>query len=111
MSDLKNSGDFSGVGKLMPVIWAIVIVLLLIAYSSFYTVTEGQQALLLRLGNLVTNPQTNQPDVINPGLHFKTPFIVQAKRFDTRLQTLLVESSRVLTSDQKYLLVDYYVKW
>ncbi len=44
-------------------------------------------------------------------LHFKTPFIVNVRKFDTRLQDLEDKSPRILTQEQKYLFVDYYAKW
>lgn len=80
-------------------------------YMSTYIVYEGQAALLLRLGEIKIDPATNKPDVELPGLHFKLPVINDAEIFDTRLQTLSVESSRILTAEQKYVLVDYYAKW
>ena len=88
----------------------IIIIIFLTLFACFYTVNEGQRALLLRLGKLVTD-QNNQPLVIAPGLHFRVPFINQVRILDVRLQTLDVQSSRVLTEEQKYVLVDYYVKW
>lgn len=89
----------------------LVLILLSIAYGSLYTVNEGQQALLTRLGEIINDPDTGKPYVIGPGLHFKMPFINQVQKFDTRLQTFTVQSSRILTQEQKYVLVDYYVKW
>lgn len=87
-----------------------VIIILVLAYFSIYVVNEGQQALLLYLGEISTHAN-GQADIELPGLHFKWPFLNQATIFDTRLQTLSVDSSRILTQEQKYLLVDYYAKW
>lgn len=89
---------------------ALIVIVVLALYLSVYTVREGQSAVVLKLGKLVT-AKNGMPLVIKPGLHFKTPFISSVQKFDTRLQTLDVQSSRVLTEEQKYLLVDYYVKW
>ncbi|MFT3742316.1 MAG: protease modulator HflC [Gammaproteobacteria bacterium] len=87
-----------------------ILLALIILSSSFFTVEEGQQAILLRLGQIV-NDDKGVAEVIQPGLHFKWPIIIQVRKFDTRLQTLLVQSSRILTEEQKYVLVDYYIKW
>lgn len=87
------------------------IILLLIFSLSFFVVRQGQEALVLRFGKIVTNPATNSAKVFSSGSHFKLPFIDQVEKFDVRLQTLDVQSSRLLTAEQKYLLVDYYVKW
>ncbi len=87
------------------------VLILLIIFMSTYVVREGQQALVLRLGEIVVDSKTEQPYVAKAGLHFKAPLINQVRKFDTRLQTLSVQSSRILTQEQKYVLVDYYIKW
>src|SRR5690348_11441797 len=89
----------------------IGLVILLLIYSSVYVVTEGQQALLLRLGNIEINPHNQTPYIIGPGLHCKLPLITNIRIFDTRLQTLDIKSSNIITAEQKDLIVDYYVKW
>lgn len=90
--------------------WFIIAALVVLIYSSFYTVTEGQNTLILRLGKIVTNSE-GQPVIESPGLHFKLPLVDSIRWFDMRLQTLNVDSSRILTQEQKYVLVDYYAKW
>lgn len=97
--------------KVTNTILSIILLLLLItAYTSLYTVNEGEQALLLRLGKIVTNSK-GAPRTFGPGLHWKTPFITEVKIFDTRLQTLDIKSSRIVTAEQKDVIVDYFVKW
>lgn len=85
--------------------------ILVIVLASVFTVTQGQQGILLRLGRLVIDKQTDKVKVLLPGLHFKTPFIESVRLFDTRLQTLDIKSSRIVTKEKKDVLVDYYVKW
>lgn len=92
------------------IISAGILFVLLIVYASVYTVTEGQQALLLRLGAIVTDA-SGKPVITGPGLHCKTPFITEARLFNTRLQTLDIKSSRIVTAEQKDVIVDYFVKW
>jgi len=89
----------------------VILLIIVLGYGAAYTVHQGQQALLLRLGKLVVDPATGKPYVIDPGLHFKMPFLNQVRHFDVRLQTMSVQSSRILTAEQKYVLVDYYAKW
>ncbi len=86
------------------------LLVIILFFASAFTVTAGHQALLLRLGDIEKDSQ-GQPIVLNPGLHFKLPFIVTVRDFDVRLQSFTVESSRILTAEQKYVLVDYYTKW
>ena len=99
---MKNSLKFS--------IGIVVLLLLIVIFNTLFTVREGQQALVLRLGVLQTL-SNGQSDILQPGLHVRTPFISQALIFDTRLQTLDVDSSRIVTAEKKDVIVDYYVKW
>ncbi len=89
----------------------VIILVLILAFGSFYTVSEGQRALTLRLGDIVTNQHTDMARIEGPGLHIKPPFIVTVRKFDIRLQDLEDKSPRILTKEQKYLYVDYYAKW
>lgn len=98
-----NRESFSGVKK-------IVLLSGFIALLSMFTLHQSQAGLVMRLGSLIKDAK-GQPVIYGPGLHFKMPFLDTLKRFDMRLQTFMVNSSRVLTSEQKYVLVDYYVKW
>jgi membrane protease subunit HflC len=88
----------------------IVAIIFLFILACLYQVQEGQQALLLKLGKIATD-RNGQPMVMQPGLHLRLPIVNQVRKFDVRLQTLDAQSSRVLTEEQKYVLVDYYVKW
>lgn len=90
-------------------IFIVIVVVLIVLYNSLFIVSQGQHALVLHLGKIVS--QDGKARTYGPGLHFKTPFINTAHVFDTRVQTLTETSSRMLTEEQKYLLVDYYAKW
>jgi len=83
----------------------------LVLFLSLYTVPQGYHALELHLGDLVKNKKTGKVDVLAPGLHTKLPFVTSVVKLDTRLQDVDVESSRILTAEQKGVIVDYYVKW
>jgi membrane protease subunit HflC len=90
---------------------AALIVLLAL---SLFTVREGENAFLLRLGKIVTVSESNTPLVLSPGLHFKIPFIDQVHIFDVRMQHLSTSSFKsltVVTKEQTYLVVDYFAKW
>ncbi len=97
--------------KSLKSVGIIVVVLVIAAYMSIFTIQQGQEGLLLRLGKLETDRQTGEPKVFMPGLHFKMPLVSQAKSFDTRLQTLDAQSSLIVTQEKKDVRVDYYVKW
>lgn len=84
---------------------------LIMLLSSMFTITQGQQGIILRLGRLVIDGATTKPKVLLPGLHVKTPFIESLRVFDTRIQTVDIKSSRIVTREKKDVIVDYYVKW
>jgi modulator of FtsH protease HflC len=89
----------------MRVATAVVAVLVvLIASSAAFIVSEGQTAILLQFGRIVDTGY-------KPGLHFKLPLIQQVLRFDQRILTLDSAPERYLTSEKKDVNVDFYVKW
>lgn len=72
--------------------------------TSVYIVNESQTAIVLNLGKVVRSN-------IQPGLHFKAPFIEQVRKFDRRLLTLDDNPERYLTAEKKDVEVDFFVKW
>lgn len=76
----------------------------LLAWSSFYILPETQRGVLLQFGRVVN------PD-LQPGLHFKIPYINRVRQFDGRLKTLETTSQRFLTLEKKAVMVDAYAKW
>ncbi len=89
----------------------LVFLVLVLLLTSIFTVTQGHQGIILRLGRLVKDSQTDKVKVLAPGLHFKTPFIESVRIFDTRIQTMDIKSTRIVTKEKKDVMVDYYVKW
>ena len=77
---------------------------LFVGSNSVYVVNQWETAVVLRLGEIVTAD-------VEPGLHFKMPFINNVRKFDSRLQTLDAAPERYLTSEKKNLVVDSFVKW
>ena len=90
---------------------AFLIFILLVASTALFTIKQGQHGIVLRLGRLVLDSQTNTNLVLGPGLHMKWPLIDSVRIFDTRIQTLDIKSSRIVTKEKKDVIVDYYVKW
>lgn len=70
-----------------------------LAFSSFFTVSETQQALVLQLGE-------HKKTIRDPGLHFKIPLIQNVVYLDKRILNLDVSPQEVIASDQKRLVVD-----
>lgn len=87
------------------------VVVFLVVSMSLFTIHQGYHAIELRLGRLVNDPSTGNPLVLGPGLHMKLPLIESVRVFDTRIQTVDIKSSRIVTKEKKDVMVDYYVKW
>jgi modulator of FtsH protease HflC len=80
-------------------------VLLIILSMAAYTVDQREYALVFRLGQIVKVKK-------EPGLYFKLPFVESVKYFDNRIVTLDGEdAAKFITSENKYMLVDSFVKW
>lgn len=93
------------------VVGGVIFLALLFATTSLFIVTQGQHGILLKLGRLVMDKKTGEVKIFAPGLHVKAPLIETVRIFDTRLQTVDIKSSRIVTKEKKDVIVDYYVKW
>ncbi len=82
----------------------LVIAVLILAYSSLFTIYQTQQALVLRLGN-------PQPPITTAGLHVKAPFIDTVVYIDKRILDLEAPAQEVIASDQKRLVVDAFARY
>lgn len=81
-----------------------VAALMLLSLSAF-TVNQTQYVLVQRLGEIVAVKK-------EPGLYFKVPFVDNLKYFDNRILTLDWEQpAKFITSENKYMMVDSFVKW
>lgn len=78
--------------------------ILFIASQGLYIINETERAIQLKFGEVV------EAD-IQPGLHWKIPFIENIKRFNARVLTLDTKPMRYLTTGKKYVIVDSFVKW
>ena len=88
-----------------------VVAFILICAMSCFTIMEGHKGIILRLGRVVENNHTHKAVILAPGLHIKWPLIDSVRIFDTRILTLDIKSSRIVTKEKKDVIVDYYVKW
>ena len=81
------------------------IAITLVMAMSVYTVDQRKAAIKFQLGEVVSL-QTE------PGLYFLVPVLQNVRLFDTRIQTLDTrDAERFLTSENKNVLVDSFVKW
>jgi len=82
----------------------VLLVILIIGYSSVFTVGMTDQALVVRLGE-------PRAPVTEPGLPFKAPFIDTVILIDKRILDLENPSQEVIASDQKRLVVDAFARY
>jgi len=87
-----------------PLTMVFAALALLLVSSMFFTVSEREKAIKLRLGKITDSE-------FEPGLHFKMPLINRVIKFDKRLMTLDVKPERVLTSEKKNVIVNSFIKW
>lgn len=82
-----------------------IVVALVVASLSLFTVDQRQYAIVFRLGEIVAVKTS-------PGLYFKVPLVDNVKFFDARILTLdAEEAQKFVTSENKPVLVDSFVKW
>jgi len=82
----------------------VLLVVIIIGYSSVFTVAQTEQVLVVRLGEPVRV-------VTDPGLNFKAPFIDSVISIDKRILDLENPSQEVIASDQKRLVVDAFARY
>jgi len=82
----------------------VLLAVLIVGYSSVFTVDMTEQALVVRLGEPIRV-------VTDPGLNFKAPFIDTVIPIDKRILDLENPSQEVIASDQKRLVVDAFARY
>ncbi len=85
-------------------IYTVAGIAALLLYSSVYTVDQRERAILFKFREIVNAN-------IQPGLHFRLPFIYSVSKFPAQIQTMTSNSERFLTGEKKYVMVDFFVKW
>lgn len=86
------------------IVMGLVVVALVLAMS-LYTVDQRKAAIKFQLGEVVSV-------ITEPGLYFMVPVLQNVRMYDTRIQTLDArDAERFLTSENKNVLVDSFVKW
>ncbi len=86
------------------VIAVVLLIVLIVGYSTLFTVNQTQQALVVRLGQPVRV-------ITQPGLDVKVPFIDSVIYVDKRILDLESPAQEVIASDQKRLVVDAFARY
>ena len=89
----------------LRVVFVAVAALMLLAWTSLFTVDQRERAIVFQLGEI-------REVIADPGLNVKWPFIQNVRFFDNRILTMdTPDTERFITSEKKNLLVDSFVKW
>src|SRR5215208_5961956 len=82
----------------------LLFVVIIIGYSSVFTVSQTEQVLLVRLGEPIRV-------VTDPGLNFKAPFIDTVISIDKRILDLENPSNEIIAFDSRRLVVDAFARY
>lgn len=83
---------------------ALALLVLVLLYSTLFTVSMTQQALVLQFGD-------PRRAVTEPGLHVKIPFIQNVVYLDKRILNLDSPTEEIIAEDQKRLVVDAFARY
>ncbi len=87
------------------IVLALTLLVLAGLFSAVYELRESEQAIITQLGRPLEQP------VLEPGLHFKLPFIQKVHVFDKRFLEWDGESNQLPTGDKRFIWVDTYARW
>ena len=100
-------------GKILIAV-IVLFLCLLLALSSFYSISEQQQAVLTTFGKATA--------VTDSGLHFKIPFVQKVHKVNTTIQGFAIgydtgnnyaeeAESLMITSDYNFVNVDFFIEY
>ena len=91
--------------RLIPVIAILGLVVAVILSSAAYVIDQAEQGIIVQFGEPVG-------DVVSePGLHWKTPFIQEVRRYDKRLLDWDGDVSQIPTLGREFVVVDTTARW
>ncbi len=82
----------------------LIFVGFIVLSNAVFVISETQRGVLLKFGEVVNSD-------LEPGLHFKIPFVDSVRKFDGRILTVDSTPERFFTQEQKQLIVDSYAKF
>lgn len=83
----------------------LVVALVAVIANSAFIVSETEQAVITRFGEPMRQP------IVDPGLHWKLPFVEVVHKFDKRILEWDGDPSQVPTRDKKFIWVDLTGRW
>ncbi len=83
----------------------LVLAIVVVFSGAFYTLEEGEQAVIVQFGRPVGAPVTEA------GLHVKVPFIQEVRRFEKRLLIWDGDPNQIPTKGREFIWVDTTARW
>jgi membrane protease subunit HflC len=83
----------------------LALTVLLVFAGTFYSLQEGQQAVIVQFGRPVGEPVTEA------GLHVKLPFVQDVRRFEKRLLIWDGDPNQIPTKGREFIWVDTTARW
>jgi len=74
-------------------------------FGSFYSLEEGEQAVIVQFGRPVGAPVTE------PGLHVKLPIIQEVRRFERRILIWDGDPNQIPTKGREFIWIDTTARW
>ncbi|AXA33539.1 MULTISPECIES: protease modulator HflC [Francisella] len=96
--------------KILKIFLVVVVVASIVILSTKFIVKQGSESVILRLGELKKD-SSGQVIEYEPGIHIKVPLLDTVKTYDMRNRILEADSARVVTKEQKDVLINAYVVW
>jgi len=90
---------------LIPLMFVLVVVVVIVARASVFTIDEATQAIVVQFGAPVGDPVTE------PGLHYRIPFIQEVRKFDKRLLSWDGDPNQVPTVEEQFISIDTTARW
>ena len=92
--------------KRLPILVILAGLLILFVFGDpLYTVHETETVILTRFGQPIGEPITE------PGLHWKTPFVIKVNRLEKRILEWDGQPAEMPTKDKTYISVDTFARW
>ncbi len=84
---------------------ALLGVALVVLFSSFYTIGEGQQVIITQFGEPIGGA------IKEAGLKMKIPFVQKVHFFDERILEWDGDPQQIPTADKRYIWLDMFSRW
>jgi len=83
----------------------LALAVIIVFSGTFYTLQEGEQAVIVQFGRPVGDPVTEA------GLHVKLPVVQEARRFEKRLLIWDGDPNQIPTKGREFIWVDTTARW